>query len=188
MVCKLLQLHEMVLYLVSLYSYFLLLLLQMARLNEGLSFFDAILIVPMFQIAWTFFSICTGFVYFQEYQVLSLSPTFSRVPTPLEYLWGHVESLFIVLETGIKCTKDNNVHIGNDVCVRRHFFVGTWWFQRYFDLLVSSVKYAEFQDRNLLCKFSGAEAKDNSSLVSVMSSSIPKDVGRYNTFFAQFKK
>ncbi|CAL5433084.1 unnamed protein product [Camellia sinensis] len=23
----------------------------------------------MFQIAWTFFSICTGFVYFQEYQV-----------------------------------------------------------------------------------------------------------------------
>lgn len=43
----------------------------MARLNEGLSLFDAILIVPMFQIAWTFFSICTGFVYFQEYQVLN---------------------------------------------------------------------------------------------------------------------
>ncbi|KAI3520626.1 hypothetical protein L1887_10076 [Cichorium endivia] len=43
----------------------------MARLNEGLSQFDAILIVPMFQIAWTFFSICTGFVYFQEYQVLN---------------------------------------------------------------------------------------------------------------------
>ncbi|MQL73606.1 hypothetical protein Taro_005960 [Colocasia esculenta] len=41
----------------------------MARLNEGLSLFDAILIVPMFQISWTFFSICTGFVYFQEYQV-----------------------------------------------------------------------------------------------------------------------
>uniref|UniRef100_A0A2P2M6L9 Probable magnesium transporter n=2 Tax=Rhizophora mucronata TaxID=61149 RepID=A0A2P2M6L9_RHIMU len=41
----------------------------MARLNEGLSIFDAILIVPMLQIAWTFFSICTGFVYFQEYQV-----------------------------------------------------------------------------------------------------------------------
>ncbi|MFS7956475.1 putative magnesium transporter NIPA [Helianthus anomalus] len=41
----------------------------MARLNEGLSQFDAILIVPMLQIAWTFFSICTGFVYFQEYQV-----------------------------------------------------------------------------------------------------------------------
>ncbi|KAI4348407.1 hypothetical protein L6164_009134 [Bauhinia variegata] len=41
----------------------------MARLNEGLSFFDAILIVPMFQIAWTLFSICTGFIYFQEYQV-----------------------------------------------------------------------------------------------------------------------
>ncbi|XP_076923441.1 putative magnesium transporter NIPA8 isoform X1 [Bidens hawaiensis] len=45
----------------------------MTRLNEGLAQFDAILIVPMFQIAWTFFSICTGFVYFQEYQVLSLS-------------------------------------------------------------------------------------------------------------------
>ncbi|XP_074584453.1 LOW QUALITY PROTEIN: putative magnesium transporter NIPA8 [Curcuma longa] len=43
----------------------------MARLNEGLSLFDAILIVPMFQIAWTFFSICTGFVYFQEYQVFN---------------------------------------------------------------------------------------------------------------------
>ncbi|XP_057489355.1 probable magnesium transporter NIPA8 isoform X2 [Actinidia eriantha] len=41
----------------------------MARLNEGLSLYDAILIVPMLQIAWTFFSICTGFVYFQEYQV-----------------------------------------------------------------------------------------------------------------------
>ncbi|KAL8049107.1 hypothetical protein ABFX02_06G000200 [Erythranthe guttata] len=44
----------------------------MARLNEGLSLYDAILIVPMFQIVWTFFSICTGFVYFQEYQVLLL--------------------------------------------------------------------------------------------------------------------
>lgn len=41
----------------------------MARLNEGLSLFDAILIVPMFQIVWTFFSICTGFIYFQEFQV-----------------------------------------------------------------------------------------------------------------------
>lgn len=47
----------------------------MARLNEGLSLFDAILIVPMFQIAWTFFSICTGFVYFQEYQVFGLLRT-----------------------------------------------------------------------------------------------------------------
>lgn len=42
----------------------------MTRLNEGLALFDAILIVPMFQIAWTFFSICTGIIYFQEYQVL----------------------------------------------------------------------------------------------------------------------
>ncbi|KAL0685432.1 hypothetical protein Bca4012_052280 [Brassica carinata] len=41
----------------------------MTRLNEGLFLCDAILIVPMFQIAWTFFSICTGFIYFQEFQV-----------------------------------------------------------------------------------------------------------------------
>ncbi|KAJ8773081.1 hypothetical protein K2173_028258 [Erythroxylum novogranatense] len=47
----------------------------MTRLNEGLSLFDAILIVPMFQIAWTFFSICTGFVYFQEYQVFDAART-----------------------------------------------------------------------------------------------------------------
>ncbi|CAA6668108.1 unnamed protein product [Spirodela intermedia] len=49
------------------YSMFLLFLstagFWMARLNEGLSLFDAILIVPMFQISWTFFSICTGFVF-----------------------------------------------------------------------------------------------------------------------------
>lgn len=47
----------------------------MARLNEGLAQFDAILIVPMFQIAWTFFSIITGFVYFQEYQVMDVLRT-----------------------------------------------------------------------------------------------------------------
>ncbi|GJR83639.1 probable magnesium transporter NIPA8 isoform X1 [Tanacetum coccineum] len=47
----------------------------MARLNEGLAQFDAILIVPMFQIAWTFFSIITGFVYFQEYQVMDILRT-----------------------------------------------------------------------------------------------------------------
>lgn len=97
----------------------------MARLNEGLSLFDAILIVPMFQIAWTFFSICTGFVYFQEYQVsLSLSHQ-HFYPVPLEYVSVHVEILFVVVKTGIKCTKDNNVHTGHDVCVRRHFFAGT---------------------------------------------------------------
>lgn len=62
----------------SLFTYSLLLLFfstagfWMARLNEGLSLFDAILIVPMFQIAWTFFSICTGFIYFQEYQVFDI--------------------------------------------------------------------------------------------------------------------
>ncbi|CAL5389816.1 unnamed protein product [Camellia sinensis] len=53
-------------------------LFWMARLNEGLSLFDAILIVPMFQIAWTFFSICTGFVYFQEYQVFGALRTTIR--------------------------------------------------------------------------------------------------------------
>uniref|UniRef100_A0A2K2BMD1 Probable magnesium transporter n=1 Tax=Populus trichocarpa TaxID=3694 RepID=A0A2K2BMD1_POPTR len=36
---------------------------SMTRLNEGLALFDAILIVPMFKIVWTFFSICTGFEY-----------------------------------------------------------------------------------------------------------------------------
>ncbi|KAH9328480.1 hypothetical protein KI387_000588, partial [Taxus chinensis] len=41
----------------------------MARLNDGLALFDAILIVPMLQITWTFFSIFTGFIYFQEYKV-----------------------------------------------------------------------------------------------------------------------
>ncbi|XP_024523439.1 probable magnesium transporter NIPA8 isoform X1 [Selaginella moellendorffii] len=41
----------------------------MVRLNDGLSMFDAILIVPMLQISWTTFSIFTGFVYFQEYRV-----------------------------------------------------------------------------------------------------------------------
>ncbi|KAK8970444.1 hypothetical protein KSP40_PGU021348 [Platanthera guangdongensis] len=55
----------------SLFTYSLLLLFfstagfWMARLNEGLSLFDAILIVPMFQIAWTFFSICTGLTLLQ---------------------------------------------------------------------------------------------------------------------------
>lgn len=43
----------------------------MARLNDGLALFDGILIVPMLQIAWTFFSIFTGFIYFQEYQVFN---------------------------------------------------------------------------------------------------------------------
>ncbi|KAL5122773.1 putative magnesium transporter NIPA8 [Glycine soja] len=48
----------------------------MTRLNEGLSLFDAILIVPMFQIAWTLFSICTGFIYFQEYQKIKSVTSF----------------------------------------------------------------------------------------------------------------
>jgi hypothetical protein len=41
----------------------------MRRLNDGLALFDAVIIIPMFQIVWTFFSIFTGFVYFAEYQV-----------------------------------------------------------------------------------------------------------------------
>ncbi|KAG0461284.1 hypothetical protein HPP92_021581 [Vanilla planifolia] len=62
----------------SLFTYSILLLFfatagfWMARLNEGLSLFDAILIVPMFQIAWTFFSASTGFMYFQEYKVFDM--------------------------------------------------------------------------------------------------------------------
>ncbi|KAB2614164.1 hypothetical protein D8674_036480 [Pyrus ussuriensis x Pyrus communis] len=94
----------------------------MARLNEGLSFFDAILIVPMFQIAWTFFSICTGFVYFQEYQVLDALRT----------------TMFILGMMSV--------------------FVGI-------TLLAPDDS-------------KGAEVKDNPSLVSVVSSSISKDVGR----------
>ncbi|KAM1460277.1 hypothetical protein ACFXTO_045603 [Malus domestica] len=94
----------------------------MARLNEGLSFFDAILIVPMFQIAWTFFSICTGFVYFQEYQVLDTLRT----------------TMFILGMMSV--------------------FVGI-------TLLAPDDS-------------KGAEVKDNPSLVSVVSSSISKDVGR----------
>lgn len=50
-------------------------LLQMARLNDGLAMFDAILIVPMLQIVWTFFSIFTGFIYFEEYRVCAMSLT-----------------------------------------------------------------------------------------------------------------
>ena len=74
----------------------------MARLNEGLSLFDAILIVPMFQIAWTFFSICTGFVYFQEYQVLSLSLSLSLIePSDWKFNLGQFGSILLVLLTGI---------------------------------------------------------------------------------------
>ena len=76
----------------------------MARLNEGLSLFDAILIVPMFQIAWTFFSICTGFVYFQEYQVLSLSLSLSLFliePSDWKFNLGQFGSILLVLLTGI---------------------------------------------------------------------------------------
>ena len=50
-------------------------LLQMARLIDGLAMFDAILIVPMLQIVWTFFSIFTGFIYFEEYKVCTMSLT-----------------------------------------------------------------------------------------------------------------
>ena len=50
-------------------------LLQMARLIDGLAMFDAILIVPMLQIVWTFFSIFTGFIYFEEFRVCTMSLT-----------------------------------------------------------------------------------------------------------------
>ncbi|KAJ4729595.1 Protein of unknown function (DUF803) [Melia azedarach] len=94
----------------------------MTRLNEGLALFDAILIVPMFQIAWTFFSICTGFIYFQEYQVFDALTT----------------TMFILGMTSV--------------------FVG-----------ISLLAPDESK---------GAEVKDNSSLVSVMSSSISNEVDR----------
>lgn len=55
----------------------------MARLNDGLAMFDAILIVPMLQIAWTFFSIFTGFIYFEEYRVRT-APTL-LVQHPLSF-------------------------------------------------------------------------------------------------------
>ncbi|KAG6435102.1 hypothetical protein SASPL_106753 [Salvia splendens] len=73
----------------------------MARLNEGLSLFDAILIVPMFQIVWTFFSICTGFVYFQEYQV------FDSLRTTM-FILGMV-SVFI----GISLLAPDEVKVGD---------------------------------------------------------------------------
>ncbi|KAL5581493.1 hypothetical protein UlMin_013935 [Ulmus minor] len=94
----------------------------MTRLNEGLALFDAILIVPMFQIAWTFFSICTGFIYFQEYQVLDALRT----------------TMFILGMMSV--------------------FIG-----------ISLLAPDESK---------GSEVKDNSSLPSVMSSNISKDMER----------
>eukprot|EP00898_Chlorokybus_atmophyticus_P006832 jgi/Chlat1/714/Chrsp104S01198 len=41
----------------------------MARLNKALSLFDAVVIVPMLQVAWTLFSILSGGTYFEEYKV-----------------------------------------------------------------------------------------------------------------------
>lgn len=94
----------------------------MTRLNKGLSLFDAILIVPMFQIAWTFFSICTGFIYFQEYQVFDALRT----------------TMFILGMMSV--------------------FIG-----------ISLLAPDETK---------GAEVKDSSSLVSVTSSSISKEMDR----------
>ncbi|KAG6656128.1 hypothetical protein I3843_04G000200 [Carya illinoinensis] len=94
----------------------------MTRLNEGLSLFDAILIVPMFQIAWTFFSICTGFIYFQEYQVFDALRT----------------TMFILGMMSV--------------------FIG-----------ISLLAPDESK---------GSDGKDNSSLVSVVSSSISTEVDR----------
>lgn len=41
------------------------------RLNQGLQQFPAMVIVPTMQIAWTLFSILSGFLYFQEYKGFS---------------------------------------------------------------------------------------------------------------------
>jgi len=38
------------------------------RLNKALKFFPAMMIVPTMQISWTFFSIVSGMLYFQEYK------------------------------------------------------------------------------------------------------------------------
>jgi hypothetical protein len=60
----------------------------MARLNQGLAMFDAMLIVPMLQIVWTFFSIFTGFIYFREYQVTDFFPLTKALlvcPLPVVY-------------------------------------------------------------------------------------------------------
>lgn len=95
----------------------------MARLNEGLSLFDAILIVPMFQIVWTFFSICTGFIYFQEYQVKPYSHFFffnKRTHVHgMSMLTAHVSF------PGFECAENDNVHTWNGVGVHRDLVVGT---------------------------------------------------------------
>eukprot|EP00210_Caulerpa_lentillifera_P008458 g8070.t1 len=39
-----------------------------SRLNKALKFFPALIIVPTMQISWTFFSIVSGMLYFQEYK------------------------------------------------------------------------------------------------------------------------
>ncbi|KAJ0112306.1 hypothetical protein Patl1_02502 [Pistacia atlantica] len=105
----------------------------MTRLNEGLALFDAILIVPMFQIAWTFFSICTGFVYFQEYQLVALNIDPSK-------------QVFDALRITMFILGMMSVFVG--ICL----------------LAPDDSK--------------GGEGKDNSSFVSVVSSSISNEVDR----------
>lgn len=90
----------------------------MARLNEGLSLFDAILIVPMFQISWTFFSICTGFVYFQEYQVGTSRVNPSHCWT-LEIIIIIIIIYYSFLLPGVRRAENNHVRAGHVVRVHR---------------------------------------------------------------------
>ncbi|KAG6481963.1 hypothetical protein ZIOFF_058587 [Zingiber officinale] len=83
---------------------------KMARLNEGLSLFDAILIVPMFQIAWTFFSICTGFVYFQEYQVFNTLRTTMFVMGMACVFFG----ISLLAPDGTKGCRENTSSLSSD--------------------------------------------------------------------------
>jgi hypothetical protein len=75
--------------------------MQMARLNDGLAMFDAILIVPMLQIAWTFFSIFTGFIYFEEYRVCTAPTTISAAPFELS---AHMSLIFFSFVSQCCCS------------------------------------------------------------------------------------
>ncbi|KAG9447330.1 hypothetical protein H6P81_013458 [Aristolochia fimbriata] len=128
----------------------------MARLNEGLALFDAILIVPMFQIAWTFFSICTGFIYFQEYQVFDMLRT-------VMFLLGLT---FVFIGISLLAPDDSR---GYEVKVSSS--------------LPASVPTSITTDVNRLVKLSNEEAeiKDLSSFVQVMSMRVSAIVGKAKT-------
>ena len=48
-------------------AWFVTMLFWLYRLNTGLSHYDSLLVVPLFQMNWTLFSIITGGIYFQEF-------------------------------------------------------------------------------------------------------------------------